>query len=68
MNKVVDLKAHTGRVLGLCASPDGTTIASVAADETLMLWNCFEHDAAEGKKTDTTQHSRSAISMFKSIR
>ena len=72
MNKLQDLKAHTARVLGLCASPDRTIIASIAADETLMLWNCFEQSTAikKGKDKDsTTQATRSSISMFsKSLR
>ena len=39
--KVADLTGHTSRVLLLLKSPDGTTVASVAADETIRLWNVW---------------------------
>ena len=35
MSKVADLRGHTSRVLLLLKSPDGTTVASAAADETI---------------------------------
>ncbi|KAJ1457670.1 WD40-repeat-containing domain protein [Pelagophyceae sp. CCMP2097] len=41
MARVKDLKGHTGRVLALCTSPDGTTCLSAGADETLRFWECF---------------------------
>ena len=46
MAKVAELKSHTARVLGLTMSPNGATVASAAADETLQLWRCFEMDPA----------------------
>jgi WD40 repeat protein len=42
MKKIADLRGHTSRVLHLALSPDGTTVASAAADETLRFWNVFE--------------------------
>ncbi|XP_028820211.1 cell division cycle protein 20 homolog [Denticeps clupeoides] len=44
LTKVADLFGHEGRVLNMALSPDGATIASVAADETIRLWNCFKKD------------------------
>ena len=38
----MELRGHTSRVLHLALSPDGTTIASAAADETLRFWRVFE--------------------------
>ena len=45
--KVAELTGHTSRVLHLAQSPDGTTVASAAADETLRFWKCFG-DASSG--------------------
>jgi cell division cycle protein 20 (cofactor of APC complex) len=42
MKKIADLRGHTSRVLHLALSPDGTTVASAAADETLRFWKVFE--------------------------
>lgn len=42
MKKITDLRGHTSRVLHLAISPDGTTVASAAADETLRFWKVFQ--------------------------
>ena len=39
MNKVADLVGHLNRVLYLAVSPDGCTLVSGSADETLRFWN-----------------------------
>ncbi|KAI9922610.1 hypothetical protein PsorP6_000407 [Peronosclerospora sorghi] len=41
MTKVKELTGHTSRVLHLVASPDGETVVSGAADETLRFWKVF---------------------------
>ncbi|KAK2642866.1 hypothetical protein Ddye_024629 [Dipteronia dyeriana] len=41
MVKTAELTGHTSRVLYLAQSPDGCTVASAAADETLRFWNVF---------------------------
>ncbi|KAH7538393.1 cell division cycle 20.2, cofactor of APC complex [Ziziphus jujuba] len=41
MVKVAELTGHTSRVLYMAQSPDGCTVASAAADETLRFWNVF---------------------------
>uniref|UniRef100_A0AAY4AMU4 Anaphase-promoting complex subunit 4 WD40 domain-containing protein n=1 Tax=Denticeps clupeoides TaxID=299321 RepID=A0AAY4AMU4_9TELE len=38
LTKVADLFGHEGRVLNMALSPNGATIASVAADETVRQW------------------------------
>ncbi|PHU08682.1 Cell division cycle 20.1, cofactor of APC complex [Capsicum chinense] len=39
MTKISELFGHTSRVLHMAQSPDGYTVATVAADERLSLWN-----------------------------
>ena len=41
MDKLVTLTGHTYRVLYLTVSPDGQTIVTGAADQTLRMWNVF---------------------------
>ena len=45
--KVAELTGHTSRVLHMAQSPDGTTVVSAAADETLRFWRILGPDAAE---------------------
>ncbi|XP_038981455.1 cell division cycle 20.2, cofactor of APC complex-like [Phoenix dactylifera] len=42
MSKIVDLRGHEARVLHLSQSPDGSTVASAAADESIRFWKVFE--------------------------
>jgi len=42
MSKVQELHGHSSRVLHLSLSPDGSTAATLAADETLRFWRVFE--------------------------
>eukprot|EP00475_Leptophrys_vorax_P032985 TRINITY_DN5151_c0_g1_i4.p1 TRINITY_DN5151_c0_g1~~TRINITY_DN5151_c0_g1_i4.p1 ORF type:complete len:594 (+),score=14.02 TRINITY_DN5151_c0_g1_i4:237-1784(+) len=41
MAKVAELSGHTARVLHMAQSPDGATVVSAAADETLRFWKAF---------------------------
>jgi len=41
MVRVQDLTGHTQRVLHMAQSPDGTTVVSAAADESLRFWRVF---------------------------
>ncbi|XP_041483134.1 cell division cycle protein 20 homolog [Lytechinus variegatus] len=56
MERICDLKGHTSRVLAMCLSPDGTTVVSAGADETLRFWNCFAH-LKKTKKPSTSSRS-----------
>jgi len=41
LTKVKELTGHTHRILSLACSPDGSTVVSAAADESLRFWNIF---------------------------
>lgn len=43
--RMADLTGHTSRVLHMALSPDGTTVVSAAADETLRFWRLFDAPA-----------------------
>jgi len=49
MAKMKELKGHTSRILHLATSPDGSTVVSGAADETLRFWNVFASDGKKGR-------------------
>lgn len=42
MAKIAELTGHTARVLHMALSPDGTTVLSASADESLRFWKVFE--------------------------
>ena len=42
MANIARINAHSSRVLHLALSPDGTTVASAAGDETIKFWSIFE--------------------------
>ena len=60
MSKVTELTGHSCRVLHMAMSPDGQTVVSAAADETLRLWRCFGVDPAK-KKAKTTSSASSFV-------
>ncbi|KDR13902.1 cell division cycle protein 20 homolog [Zootermopsis nevadensis] len=66
MTKVAELTGHKKRVLQLALCPDGSTVLSAGADETLRLWKCFVLDPAKKKKE--IRDSKAAPSMFRGIR
>jgi cell division cycle protein 20 (cofactor of APC complex) len=50
MTKIQEFKGHTARVLHMEQSPDGATVASAAADETLRFWSVFGDTPAQKAK------------------
>lgn len=45
--KVADLEGHSGRLLGIAQSPDGSLVCSLSADETLRFWSVFSPTSGE---------------------
>jgi cell division cycle protein 20 (cofactor of APC complex) len=67
MAKVAELTGHTSRVLHLAQSPDGTTVVSAAADETLRFWRCFGEPAGTGAAKPGATKAAAASSMLRSV-
>lgn len=68
MVKQAELTGHTSRVLQIAMSPDGSTVMSAAADETLRLWNCFAPDPNQAKKEKSAGRSTEPSRLKQSIR
>lgn len=65
MVKQAELTGHTSRVLQLAMSPDGSTVMSAGADETLRLWNCFAPDPHLSKKASSLAATKAKQSVFR---
>ena len=59
--QVAEMSGHTSRVLHLAQSPDGTTVCSAAADETLRFWKCFAQAAPAAKARIACMHLGAAV-------
>jgi cell division cycle protein 20 (cofactor of APC complex) len=55
MVKAAELTGHTARVLHMAQSPDGQTIVSAAADETLRFWKILS-GGEQAKKEKMLSH------------
>ena len=55
------MSGHTSRVLHLSQSPDGTTVCSAAADETLRFWKCFAEAPPAQKVCSRLQSTRCSM-------
>ena len=61
-----ELKGHTSRVLHMAVSPDGSTVVSGAADETLRFWNVFGVDGKKKSSGDAGRVGVNGMSLSKS--
>jgi len=57
MVKVAELTGHTSRVLHMAQSPDGTTVVTAAADETLRFWKILSGGDASKKERAAAKES-----------
>ena len=57
MVKASELTGHTARVLHLAQSPDGTTVVSAAADETLRFWKILSGGQQQRRQRSDVQDS-----------
>mmetsp|Transcript_20872 Transcript_20872/g.69703 ORF Transcript_20872/g.69703 Transcript_20872/m.69703 type:complete len:499 (-) Transcript_20872:67-1563(-) len=61
VHKVVELTGHQARVLHMAQSPDGTTIVSAAADETLRFWRILGSPTRSAAKLKMEHSSRGLL-------
>jgi cell division cycle protein 20 (cofactor of APC complex) len=59
MTKIKDFTSHTARVLHMALSPDGSSVVSLSADETLRFWDIF---AASSSAKQSRRKGRSTVS------
>ena len=60
MVRVAELTGHTSRVLHMAQSPDGTTVCTAAADETLRFWKILS--GGEQNKKEKAAEKQSVLS------
>ncbi|OMJ94106.1 hypothetical protein SteCoe_2736 [Stentor coeruleus] len=54
LKRIMDFTGHTARVLSMAQNPEGTTVVSAGADETLRFWPIFASSKAK-KCVDSPQ-------------
>lgn len=59
MTKIQEFTGHTSRVLHMEQSPDGATVVSAAADETMRFWDVFGSPSLSGSSSASGGYSSS---------
>jgi cell division cycle protein 20 (cofactor of APC complex) len=68
MVKVAELTGHSARVLHMAQSPDGHSVVSAAADETLRFWNVFGEPELAAARERTARTSQKSVLKSINIR
>ena len=68
MQKLQEFTGHTARVLHLDQSPDGSSVVSAAADETLRFWDIFGTRSKSKNQTSPFSGGRTLNSSMMSLR
>jgi cell division cycle protein 20 (cofactor of APC complex) len=63
LTRVAELTGHTQRILNMAVSPDGQTVVSASADETIRFWKCFAADGKQKAKAPMASTSRLAATI-----
>ena len=63
MTKLKEFRGHSSRVLHLAKSPDGETICSASADETIRFWDIFRNDSSKGVYKDSSLKSPMGLGL-----
>ncbi|XP_062259535.1 cell division cycle protein 20 homolog [Platichthys flesus] len=61
LTRVAELNGHEDRVLSLTMSPDCSTVATVAGDETIRMWKSFELDPVKKKAKERLVKSTNSV-------
>ena len=57
------LRGHEARILHLVQSPDGQTVATASADETLRFWKCFSSKNSRKYDMEAAKNTTTALAM-----
>ncbi|MCL4419903.1 WD40 repeat domain-containing protein, partial [Patescibacteria group bacterium] len=70
MKQSIEFTGHTSRVLHMALSPDGSTVMSASADETLKFWRISDQNKPDDqpKKSTSVTSSRGIRSSMNQIR